>query len=160
LAAARETFFRSWPADADPEELLDPDRQVTEPWGSHDHGPCDKCDGNGRAAYECSSCLVAGARADCPSCEGRVHFVGVCPACLGDGIIDDTVRHGVAVFPSREGLYRYLALKGAPGVEEKVLLGLEGELSEEIDLDADLGSLLIVPTGVVSVEPLRREAIL
>jgi hypothetical protein len=153
------TFYRSWPADSDPQLLLDPKRQVTEPWGSHDHGPCDKCDGSGRTVYECSSCLVAGARADCPSCAGSVRFQGLCPACLGDGHIDDTVRHGIAVFPSREGLYRYLALKGAPAVEESVLLGLEGELSEEIDLDADLGSLLIVPTRVATVEPLRSAAI-
>lgn len=151
------TFFRSWPADEDPEQLLDPDRQVTEPWGAHEHGPCDKCGGSGRTGYECSSCLAGGACADCPACQGRVRFEAVCPACLGDGIIDDTVRRGVAVLPSRAGLYRYLALTDAPRLDEKVLVELEGRLCDELDLDADAGTLLVLPERIVAVEPLHAE---
>jgi len=79
-----ERFFHCCAADADPQRLLDPDRQLTEPWGSHDHGPCDKCSGKGVVLYECRSCLEAGALPDCPACQGRVRFREICPACLGD----------------------------------------------------------------------------
>lgn len=44
-----------------------------------------------------------------------------CPACLGSGHIDRTRRAGLAVFPKREGLYRYLAERDAE-VEGKVVV--------------------------------------
>ena len=79
------------------------------PWGAPEHGGCDKCDGTGSVRYECKSCVEGGAQATCPSCEGRVHFQGVRPACEGSRVIDRTRRRGVAVFPTLPGLYRYLA---------------------------------------------------
>lgn len=146
-------FFHCCAADADPQRLLDPSSQFSEPWGDREHGPCDKCEGRGVALYECRSCLETGTRADCPVCEGRVRFEQTCPACGGDGEITHTRRHGVAVFPLREGLYRYLAEKGAE-VEGKVVVELEGVISEEQDLDADAGALLVCPEEIVAVAPL------
>jgi hypothetical protein len=152
------TFFHSCAGGADPEELLDPDRQLTEPWGAPGHGPCDKCGGSGSALYECRSCLEAGSLPDCPSCQGRVRFRETCPACLGGGEITHTRRHGVAVFPTREGLYRYLAERGASH-EGKMIVELEGRLSDERDLDADAGALLVHPERIVAVRPLDSELI-
>lgn len=146
------TYFHSCPAEADPESLLDPERQFTTPWGAPNHGACDKCGGEGSVRYECKSCLEAGADAACPACQGRVRFEAVCPACEGEGVIDRTRRRGIAVFPSRAGLYRYLAEREAE-VGDRVLVELEGELSEDADLDADAGALLLNPTRIVSVQP-------
>lgn len=153
MAQGPETFFRCHGAGEDPGELLDPDRQVSEPWGSPEHGPCDKCGSSGTTMYECFSCMEAGPDPDCPVCQGRVRFEQTCPACGGSGEIDDTERHGVAVFPNREGLYRYLAWKDAD-VEDKVVVELAGSISDDRDLDADHGALLIFPDRVVSVEEL------
>jgi hypothetical protein len=152
------TFFHSCPADADPAVLLDPDSQLTTPWGEPNHGPCDKCGGKGGVRYECKSCLEGGPDAECPACEGRVHFQGVCPTCEGGGAIDRTKRRGIAVFPSRAGLYRYLAEREAE-VGDRVMVELEGELSDDGDLDADAGALLLHPTRVVSVRPFDEELI-
>ena len=145
-------YFRRWPEDRGPEELLDPGNQYSTPWGEPDHGPCDKCHGAGRTGYRCRSCLERGARSDCPACEGHVERMDVCPACEGDGQIDRTERDGVSVFPSIEGLYRYIAEREA-GAEGYVLVELEGELTEDRDLDADAGALLIRPTRVVGTRP-------
>jgi hypothetical protein len=152
------TFFHSCPADADPESLLDPARQLTTPWGPPNHGPCDKCDGEASVRYECKSCLEDGADADCPACQGRVHFQGVCPACEGSGAIDRTERRGIAVFPARAGLYRYLAERDAD-VDDRVLVELEGELSGDAELDADAGALLLHPTRVVAVRPFDTDLV-
>ncbi len=152
------TFFHSCPADTNPELLLDPERQFTTPWGSPEHGPCDKCEGPGTVRYECKSCLEEGADEDCPACEGRVHFQAPCPACEGSGVIDRTRRRGIAVFPTRAGLYRYLAEREAD-VEERVMVELEGEVSEDRDLDADAGALLLHPTRIVAVHGFDDELI-
>jgi RecJ-like exonuclease len=151
-------FFHCCPADADPQRLLAPNRQLTEPWGDDDHGPCDKCRGRGVVLYECRSCLEAGAVADCPSCQGRVRFRETCPACLGSGHIEHTRRRGVAVFPRREGLYRYLAERGAV-LAGKAIVELEGQLGDERDLDADAGALLVHPERIVEVQPLDVELV-
>jgi hypothetical protein len=152
-------FFHCCPARLDPGQLLDEERQVTEPWGEREHGPCDKCGGEGTAAYECLSCVEAGARAGCPACQGRVRFRETCPACLGSGTIDHTARRGIAVFPRREGLLGYLARKGEAELDGRVLVEVEGPLSEERDLDADLGALLVRPRRIVSVAPLDPAAV-
>jgi hypothetical protein len=150
----RGTFFHSHPAGEDPAALLDPDRQVTEPWGEPDPGPCDKCGGRGATAYECFSCLEAGSDPACPACQGRVRFEQTCPTCRGSGEIHRTRRRGIAVFPAREGLYRYLAWKSDAGTEDKIVVELAGRLSDDCDLDADHGALLVFPERIVSVEPL------
>jgi RecJ-like exonuclease len=153
------SFFHCHPAEEDPGVLLDPERQVTEPWGEPEHGPCDKCGGHGTAPYECFSCLEAGSDPGCPACQGRVRFQQTCPTCEGSGEIHRTRRGGVAVFPRREGLYRYLAWKNDAGVEGKVVVELAGRLSEDRDLDADHGALLVFPERLVAVEPLDAETI-
>jgi hypothetical protein len=78
-----------------------------------------------------------------------------CPACLGSGRIEHTRRAGLAVFPRREGLYRYLAETDAE-VRGKLLVELTGELSEERDLDADAGALLLFPREIVAATPLEE----
>lgn len=158
MTAAR-TFFHCCPAEEDPGALLDPDRQVTEPWGEPEHGPCDKCGGEGTTAYECFSCMEAGSAPDCPACQGRVRFEQTCPTCQGSGEIHRTKRQGVAVFPRREGLYRYLAWKSDAEPEGKVVVELAGRLSDDCDLDADHGALLIFPERLVSIEPLDADAV-
>jgi hypothetical protein len=151
-------FFHCHSASEDPGLLLDPDHQVTEPWGSHDHGPCDKCGQAGVTLYECRSCLQTGARPDCPSCQGRVRFRETCPTCLGTGEINHTRRKGIAVFPARQGLYRYLAERNAE-LEGKIVVELEGRLSDERDLDADAGALLVHPERIVTMQPLDPELV-
>jgi hypothetical protein len=153
-----KTFFHCRSAEADPQELLDPERQFTEPWGSPDHGPCDKCGGEGVVPYECRSCLERGSEAECPACEGRVRFAGTCPTCEGGGEIRRTRRRGIAVFPSREGLYRYLAERdSAP--HGKMLVELRGRIGDEPDLDADSGALLVLPEAVVGTQPLDPDLV-
>lgn len=160
MSASAETrsFFHCCEADTELESLLDPDQQFTEPWGSSEHGPCDKC-GDGTVMHECRSCLEAGTDPGCPACQGRVRFSETCPACLGSGEISHTRRRGIAVFPAREGLYRYLAEKDA-SVAGKLVTELTGELSEERDLDADTGALLLHPRAIVSARPLDAELVL
>jgi hypothetical protein len=154
MARSSRTFFHCHPEAEDPGALLDPDNQVSEPWGEAEPGPCDKCGGSGTAVYECFSCMEAGADSTCPACQGRVRFEQTCPTCEGGGEIHRTQRRGLAVFPSREGLLRYLAWKHDASVERKVVVELEGQLSEDIDLDADHGALLVFPERLVAVEPL------
>ncbi|HEX6601618.1 MAG TPA: hypothetical protein VF030_03165 [Solirubrobacterales bacterium] len=153
------TFFHCYPAEEDPGALLDPDEQVTEPWGEPDHGPCDKCEGRGTTVYGCFSCMEAGSDPECPACQGRVRFQQTCPTCQGSGEIHRTRRQGIAVFPAREGLYRYLAWKHDASIEGKVVVELAGELSDDVDLDADHGALLVFPRELVSVEPLDDEVV-
>ena len=145
-------YFHRWPVDEDPSELLRPENQESTPWGAPDHGPCDKCRGAGETRYGCSSCLERGAAAGCPACAGRVEFVDVCPSCEGDGQIDRTRRDGVSVFPSIEGLVRYIEAREA-GSDGYVVVELEGELTGDRDLDADAGALLLRPTRVVATRP-------
>jgi hypothetical protein len=154
MTPGSRTYFRCHPEGEDPGVLLDPENQVSEPWGEPEHGRCDKCGGSGTTVYECFSCMEAGADPGCPACQGRVRFEQTCPACEGSGEIHRTQRHGVAVFPSREGLYRYLAWKNDAGVEGKVVVEVAGELSDDCDLDADHGALLVFPDRVVSIERL------
>jgi hypothetical protein len=144
-------YFRRWSASEDPEQLLESRNQWSTPWGESDHGACEKCAGSGTTRYRCASCLERGADSGCPACAGRVEFTDVCPSCEGDGVIDRTVRRGVSVFPTAEGLYRYLAERDADG--DDCIVELEGELTGDRDLDADAGALLIRPTGIVATHP-------
>jgi hypothetical protein len=159
MSSGSRTFFHACPTESDPARLLDPSRQVTEPWGEPERGRCDKCGGSGTTVYECFSCMEAGADPGCPACRGRVRFEQTCPTCQGSGEIHRTQRRGIAVFPSREGLYRYLAWKNDADVEGKVVVELAGRLSDDCDLDADHGALLIFPERLVSVEPLDPEVV-
>jgi RecJ-like exonuclease len=154
MASGSRTYFHCHSEGEDPTILLDPKNQVSEPWGAPEHGPCDKCGGKGTAVYQCFSCMEAGADPECPACQGRVRFEQTCPTCEGSGEVHRTQRHGLAVFPSSEGLYRYLAWKNDASVEGKVVVELEGKLSEDLDLDADHGALLVFPDRIASVEPL------
>jgi len=149
-------YYRHCSADADPHLLLDPDQQHSTPWGSRDHGACEKCEGEGQARFRCLSCVEEGSDRHCPACQGRVEFVERCPACAGSGEITDTVRSGVSVFPTLGGLYRYFAERGGD-LEDAMIVELEGELSDERDLDADQGALLVHPTEIVTTIAVDHE---
>jgi len=105
--------------------------------------------------HRCLSCVERGPEDECPACGGRVEFVDVCPACEGDGTIDRTKRRGVSVFPSVEGLYRYMAERDAE--PDDLVVELEAELSGDRDLDADAGALVVVPSRVVGTQPFDTE---
>ena len=72
------------------------------------------------------------------------------------GEIARTRRHGIAVFPTREGLYRYLVERGAE-LEGKAVVEIAGRRSEDLDLDADQGALLVFPERIVEARPLDPE---
>ena len=145
-----QTYFRLHPADDDPQRLLDPDEQSSEPWEGTVYGRCEKCGGSGRTEHECESCLASGSDPGCPVCRGSVRFEGECPACQGSGEIDDSERDGISVFPDEDGLYRYMRKRDA-NLDGSVLVELEGEPSQDEDFDADEGALLIHPTRIVDV---------
>ena len=142
------TFFRRFPHDEDPRDLLKPENQFSTPWGAAEHGPCDKCAGQCVVSYECLSCIAEGADSPCPACSGRVTFEARCPTCEGNGIIDRTRRLGVSVFPTEAGLYLYLAEAGAD-LSDDLLLVVEGEPTGDVDLDAERGAILVRPTAIV-----------
>jgi hypothetical protein len=142
-------YFHHYPAGEDPQRLLDPDQQVSTPWGEPNHGRCDKCSGGGSTDYRCLSCIEQGSDPDCPACAGRVEYFDVCPTCAGTGEIVGTHRAGVSVFPTIAGLYRYLVERDVE-FTGTVIVELIGELSPEPDLDADRGALLVRPSEVVT----------
>jgi hypothetical protein len=150
------SFFRQYAADADPADLLDPSQQVSTPWGTHDHGACDKCDGELSVPFRCLSCLEEGSHPSCPACGGRVEWLDRCPTCAGTGKITDTTRAGVSVFPGLGGLYRYLAERDAD-LSGSVIVEVEGTLSDERDLDAERGALLVHPTEIITRHPVDHE---
>jgi hypothetical protein len=133
------TYFRVHQKDDDPQRLLDPDNQKSEPWGGTVWGRCDKCGGTGKTEH------VGGVTAECPACEGT-------------GEIDDSERDGVSVFPDEDALYRYMLSRDAD-LEDGVLVELEGVPSDDEDFDADEGALLIHPSRIVDVRPLDRDRI-
>ena len=130
-------YYRLQKPGDDPEDLLDPDEQRTEPWGGTVYGRCDKCGGTGHTAYE------------------HEEDKRECPACRGTGEIDDSTRDGVSVFPDVDGLYRYMVRRNAELDEGTRVVTLEGLPSDDRDFDADEGALLVVPTRVVSAKELE-----
>ncbi len=156
-AAMTQRYYRVQSPEEDPQELLHPANQVTEPWGDDHHGPCDKCHGTGRTEHECESCK-AGVDSSCPSCAGSVYYERECPACGGSGCIDDPARRGVSVFPDEDGLYRYM-LKREGRLGDRALVVLARELSDDQDVDADQGARLVRPTEVVEVRDVDHACI-
>ena len=153
-------YFRRFSASQDPTQLLDPDDQVSTPWGSSDHGPCEKCSGAGRVRYRCLSCLEREEPdTGCPSCAGRVTYQDVCPSCEGTGSVSRTERHGVSVFPTERGLYRYLLEREVELGDDDVVLELAGKRSDDLDLDADEGALLVLPTEIIDRRPSDRDVV-
>ena len=152
------TYYRVEPGDRDPEYLLDPDEQETEPWSGTVRGRCDKCGGKGETEHECASCKQ-GVDPNCPVCHGEVTYVDECPGCEGTGEIDDSAREGISVFPDEDGLYRYMLGRDADLDDRCRLVELEGEKSEDEDFDADEGALLIRPRRIVRVGDLDWDRI-
>lgn len=151
-----QTYFRLHPADDDPQRLLDPDEQSSEPWEGTVYGRCEKCGGSGRTEHECESCVASGSDPGCPVCRGSVRFEGECPACQGSGEIDDSERDGISVFPDEDGLYRYMVGRDAD-VADAQLVVLEGEETGDEDFDADEGALLVRPRKILDARPVDRE---
>jgi hypothetical protein len=150
-----QTYVRVDPPGEDPERLLDPDEQQSEPWEGTVYGRCDKCGGSGRTTHECESCKRR-RDANCPACHGEIRYEDECPACEGSGEIDDSARDGISVFPDEDGLYRYMIKRDAE-LDGCLVVELEGEPSPDEDFDADEGALLIRPTRVADARPLNRE---
>ena len=150
------TYFRLHPADDDPQRLVDPDEQSSEPWEGTVYGRCEKCGGSGRTEHECESCVASGSDPGCPVCRGSVRFEGECPACQGSGEIDDSERDGISVFPDEDGLYRYMVGRDAD-VADAQLVVLEGEETGDEDFDADEGALLVRPRKILDARPVDRE---
>jgi len=145
-------FYRMNSEGEDPEHCLTEEGQWTAPWGdSEENRQCDKCGASGRTEFACWSCLLTGARDDCPACSGRVRWEDECPVCRGSGRIDGKPRHGVSVFPTVEGLYHYMLGREAD-VDQCQVVELEGGRSDDVDFDADEGALLVIPTAVLACE--------
>jgi RecJ-like exonuclease len=125
MTSGSRTYFHCHPEGEDPGVLLDPDNQLSEPWGEPEHGACDKCGASGTTAYECFSCMEAGPDPGCPACQGRVRFEQTCPTCEGSGEIHRTQRHGVAVFPDRVVSVERLDPEVVASIRDRV--GEEGE---------------------------------
>lgn len=151
-------YFREFPADEDPHQLLRPDNQYSTPWGEPEEGACDKCHGQLTCSFRCRSCMETGPNPDCPACRGRVEYRERCPTCAGTGQVTATTRDGVSVFPELAGLLRYL-VEHDFDFEGSVIVELEGELSDEPDLDADQGALLVNPTRVVTRHAVDEERV-
>lgn len=151
-------YFRLFPEDEDPHRLLDPAEQVSTPWGEGAEGPCDKCSGEEVVPYRCLSCMEQGADPDCPACRGRVEFADICPTCIGTSRITGQRRAGVSVFPSPAGLLRY-AVERDVDLDGSLIVELEGRLSDERDLDADEGALLVHPDELLTRHPIDRERV-
>jgi hypothetical protein len=149
------TFFRLHPAGEEPEGLLHPARQRSEAWSPQRLGPCDKCGGSGQTVHECESCKASGPDDNCPACHGEVRYLDTCPACEGSGEIDETARDGVSVFPTEEGLYRYVVKRDAD-LEDSVIVELKGVPASDDDFDADHGALLVHPKQIVDSRPIDR----
>ena len=75
-----------------------------------------------------------------------------CPSCEGDGQITRVERAGVSSFPTAVGLRRYLRERDVR-LSGDVFLEMEGELSEDRDLDADEGAILVCPRRIVARLP-------
>ena len=136
------TYFRLHPEDEDPQGLLEPENQVSKPWGGVDPGRCEKCGGSGRATFK----------------FGHEEYEGDCPACKGSGEVTDSERRGVSVFPEPDWLYSYM-LRRDSDVDGSLIVELEGERSDDVDFDADEGALLVFPTRIIEAAPLDRERI-
>jgi hypothetical protein len=150
-------FYHRCRANLDPAELLRPENQRSTPWGSPNFGSCDKCGGSGETEFRCYSCLES-PDAGCLACHGEPSASIRCPACEGEGEISRVERIGVSVFPSPIGLYRYIAERDE-ALEGCSVIELEGDLSGDVDLDADVGALLIYPTKVVGRHDLNLKQI-
>jgi hypothetical protein len=135
--SSARTFVRLHQEDDDPERLLDPERQRSEPWEGTIYGRCDKCRGSGETRHE----------------DGRCEE---CPACEGSGEIDDSEREGVSVFRDEESLYGYMVRRDAD-LSGSIVVELEGEESDDRDFDADEGALLVHPSRIVDRRPIDRK---
>jgi len=150
------TYYRLHDEGSDPEDLLEPEGQWSEPWGDTElPSPCDKCEGRGRTQWECLSC-EARRDIDCEVCHGEVRFENTCPACKGSGTITDDRRRGVSVFPEAAGLLRYMTRRDVD-LDERRLVELVGEPLEEMDFDADEGAVLVRPTRIVGVRDVGED---
>ncbi len=78
-----------------------------------------------------------------------------CPVCRGTGEIDGKPRRGVSVFPTVEGLYRYMLANGTK-FEDCIVVELEGNVSPDVDFDSDQGAILVIPNQICSCRAADR----
>ena len=60
------------------------------------------------------------------------------------------IRHGISACWSVEELAEYFAQVGIPLDDDCRLVEMECELSDDVDVDAHLGAILVIPTRIVS----------
>lgn len=66
-------------------------------------------------------------------------------------------REGISVCGSREELAEYLVQAAIPfGAGDWILVELEGRMSSEQAVDAELGEYLVYPERIISVEPIEQ----
>jgi hypothetical protein len=70
---------------------------------------------------------------------------------------ESDIRHGKSAFSNLDSLLRYWATTGLPCSIYHRLTIMEGHLSDDDDMDADLGAVLVIPTAIISCETLADE---
>jgi hypothetical protein len=68
-----QRYVRIDPPGEEPERLLDPEEQRSEPWSGTVFGRCEKCGGSGSTTHECESCKQR-RDAGCPVCHGEIRY--------------------------------------------------------------------------------------
>jgi len=76
--------------------------------------------------------------------------------CRGSGRVDGKLRHGVSVFPTVEGLYRYMRATGAD-VDDCLIAELDADRTDDVDFDADRRAMLVIPRRIVGCAAVDRE---
>ena len=79
-----------------------------------------------------------------------------CPVCRGTGQVDGERRHGVSVFPTIEGLYRYMLASDAE-VDDCLILEIDVDPAGDVDFDADQGPMLVIPQKILSCAAVDHE---
>ena len=67
---------------------------------------------------------------------------------------ESDIRVGVSACASVEDLATYFAQSGVPLGEGCQLVAMECDWADDDDLDAALGAILVIPTAIVSAEPI------
>jgi len=132
-----------------PEDLLRPEHQTSSVWVGHAERKCSACNGSGCQWEEAD-----------PDDEDDYGRSVECDHCDGVGRIEISTQDGVSVCGSLRELVAYLSERSFYASGTVVLLALEGEpVTDDEDVDAAAGALLVRPTRIVSVLRLPDEIV-
>jgi hypothetical protein len=62
----------------------------------------------------------------------------------------------VSVFPTVEGLYRYMLATDAD-VDDCLIVELDADPAGDVDFDADQGAMLVIPRRIIGCDAVDRE---